>query len=213
MKRIFCIVSLLLLTSGLFSQNGLPDRIIGSLPHAASSKVYRIQVGAFRNTGFAEKAFLRFGREGFDMRLGRQSGWKVVYITGIPAPRVVDCLRQLKRLGVDEVIITEDRRLSSRAVPESQADYSIISSGKVWNVVKTRPARGVIYNTGGEFVNVRKAPGDRSEILYTVIAGNQVRWTAYTKEKENIRGSYEGWYRVVYKGVPGWMYGKFLDRR
>ncbi|MDR0320933.1 MAG: SPOR domain-containing protein [Treponema sp.] len=108
MKRFFIVINLLFLTICCFSQQNMPNRIIGRIPDVNSTRLYQIQVGAFISIQNAENAYLRLQRGGFTPVYEKYLNFTRVMITGIPASQVSANLIRIKQIGFNEVIIRED---------------------------------------------------------------------------------------------------------
>jgi len=108
MKRIFFVINLLFISGLCFSQQNLPGKIIGKIPNSSSTKLYQIQVGAFKITQNAENTSARLSREGFNPVYEKYLDFTRVMVTGIPANQIYEYLAKIKRIGFNEVIIRED---------------------------------------------------------------------------------------------------------
>jgi len=86
----------------------IPGKIIGQIPNSNSTKLYQVQVGAFKVNQNAENVLTRLKKEGFDAVSEKYLDFTRVIITGIPANQVQSYLTRIKRTGFDEVIIRED---------------------------------------------------------------------------------------------------------
>ena len=108
MRRGFFVVILLFISMVCFPQQNMPRKIIGQIPNSNSTKLYRIQVGAFKVIWNAENTFSRLTREGFIPAYEKYNSYTRVMVTEIPANQIRNYLTRLKRIGFDEVIIRED---------------------------------------------------------------------------------------------------------
>jgi hypothetical protein len=88
----------------------MPRKIIGQIPNSNSTKLYQIQVGAFKIYQNAENASARLKREGFSPIYEKYNDFTRVIVAKIPANQVQNYLIRIKRIGFDEVIIREDIR-------------------------------------------------------------------------------------------------------
>jgi cell division protein FtsN len=108
MKHAFFVINLLFISMLCFSQQNIPRKIIGQIPNSNSTKLYQIQVGAFKVYQNAENTFVRLIEEGFTAVFEEYFDYIRVMITGIPVSQVQSYLTRIKRIGFDEVIIRED---------------------------------------------------------------------------------------------------------
>jgi hypothetical protein len=116
MKRVFFVINLLFISMLCFSQQNIPSRIIGQIPNSGSTKLYQIQVGAFKVNQNAENTSARLSREGLNSVFEKYLDFTRVIVTGIPASQIQNYLTRIKRIGFDEVIIREDT--ARRAISE-----------------------------------------------------------------------------------------------
>jgi hypothetical protein len=86
----------------------MPRKIYGGIPNVNSTKLYEIQVGAFKNIKNGEKYILILQRNGYIPVYEQYLDFTRVKITGIPAKEVRSHLIKMKQMGFDEVIIRED---------------------------------------------------------------------------------------------------------
>jgi hypothetical protein len=91
-----------------FSQQNMPGKIYGPIPDVNSTKLYEIQVGAFKITKNADDYALILKRGGLDPVYEQYLDYTRVKITGITAQEIKSYLIKIKQLGFDEVIIRED---------------------------------------------------------------------------------------------------------
>jgi len=108
MKRFIFVIHLLFISMLCFPQQNIPKKIIGQIPNKNSTKLYQIQVGAFKNTQNAENVTARLRREGFKPVNEKYLDYTRVMVTGIPSKQIQNYLTRIKRMGFDEVIIRED---------------------------------------------------------------------------------------------------------
>jgi len=95
-------------------------KTIGMIPSSNSDKLYTIQVGAFRETANAERAFNRLRNAGLNPAYENNSTLRRVVLAGIEARNVPHILNIIHNAGFSEVWIRPDRISSN---------YSIITSG------------------------------------------------------------------------------------
>lgn len=110
------IVLLFLVYYNAFAQQNLPNVIIGRLPPANSTDLYRIQVGAFLVESNAEEAILKLRKNALNPVSEKSGDFTRVMIQGIPANQVLNFLAVLKQAGFDEVIIRIDTNNSNPQV-------------------------------------------------------------------------------------------------
>jgi len=108
MKRNFFVIYLLFISGLCFSQQNLPRKIIGKIPSSNSTKLYQIQVGAFKIRQNAENTSARLSGEGFNPVYEKYFDFTRVMVTEIPANQINEYLARIKRIGFNEVIIRED---------------------------------------------------------------------------------------------------------
>jgi len=108
MKRNIVFIYLLFLSMFCFSQQNMPGKIYGGIPNANSTKLYEIQVGAFKIIENADDYALILKQGGLNPVYEEYLDFTRVKITGITAPEIRSYLVKIKQLGFDEVIIRED---------------------------------------------------------------------------------------------------------
>ena len=113
MKRSLIVIIFLGLSIYCFAQQNMPRRIIGQIPNNSSTKLYQIQVGAFKIMQNAENAYYKLIIEGFNPAYETYLDYTRVMITGIPAVQIPGYLIKVKQAGFDEVIIREDNTRDS----------------------------------------------------------------------------------------------------
>jgi hypothetical protein len=207
MKRVFFVINLLFISVLCFSQQNIPSKIIGQIPNSNSTKLYQIQVGAFRISQNAENTYARLIREGFSPVYEKYFDYTRVIIKAVSAGQVQNYLTRIKRIGFDEILIREDtaRRSisekweittpgSSYASFEFNQDYNYIAVendplGESDNPVRfgkyTMPAKDVIdmINLG-----VLKIEADNNEDINLSFSpadehGKEMRFTASKAER------------------------------
>jgi hypothetical protein len=108
MRNISFAICFLFLTAFCYTQQTLPDKIIGNIPNIANAKTFQIQVGAFSQEKNAEIAFLRLQKNALNPIIRKSTDYSRVLICGIPATQVYNFLVIIKQAGFNEVIIRED---------------------------------------------------------------------------------------------------------
>ena len=108
MKRVILFSYFLFISFFCFAQQKLPAKIIGGIPSASSSKIYQIQVGAYRLEKNAQEAILRLRRAGLESDTEIFRNLTRVIVRDVPASRVRSVLSIIAGAGFREVIIRED---------------------------------------------------------------------------------------------------------
>ena len=153
MKRVFFVINLLFISMLCFPQQNIPRKIIGQIPKSNSSKLYQIQVGAFKVSKNAENTSARLSREGFNPVYEKYLDFTRVMVTGIPANQIQSYLTRIKQIGFDEVIIREDTARS--AISEK---YSI---SEKWEVTTPGSAYASFeFNKDYNYIVVENAESD-----------------------------------------------------
>jgi len=117
-----------------FSQQNLPKKIFGKIPDSNSTKLYQIQVGAFKIFKNAEEYSVILSRGGLTPVYEKYLDYTRVMITGIPAYQVTCYLVKIKQLGFDEVIIRVDPERTIEEVivePEPEPEEVVIIKPEV----------------------------------------------------------------------------------
>jgi hypothetical protein len=117
MRRFLFFISLLFFSVLCFTQEDVAFKIIGKIPSAENSKLYRIQVGSFKNIQNAEKVFARLGGASLNPVYDNYLDFTRVMIAGISAGDIANFLNKIQMAGFHEVWITED----SAVLPTSTA--------------------------------------------------------------------------------------------
>jgi rare lipoprotein A len=78
------------------------------MPHPNNGKLYRVQVGSYRNTWHAKEAFDRLTTVGFHPAYERYQDYIRVVIPRIPAQDMPALARLLGRVGFMEALIREE---------------------------------------------------------------------------------------------------------
>ena len=122
MKRNIIFIYLLFLAGFCFSQQNMPRKIYGQIPDINSTKLYEIQVGAFKIIKNADDYALILRRGGLDPVYEEYLDFTRVKITRIPAREIRSYLIKIKQLGFDEVIIREDSTPCNEPEPEPEIE-------------------------------------------------------------------------------------------
>ncbi|MDR2747657.1 MAG: septal ring lytic transglycosylase RlpA family protein [Treponema sp.] len=78
------------------------------MPSADSGKIYRVQVGSYKNTWHAREAFDRLTTVGFSPSYEGYGDYIRVVISGVPAADMPSVARLLGRVGFTEALIREE---------------------------------------------------------------------------------------------------------
>jgi hypothetical protein len=149
MRRSFILFILLFSPVLGFSQAGTPFRVTGTIPSVESSKLYQIQVGAFRDIQNAERAFAMLSGAALNSTYENYGGYNRVIVVGIPAGNVASCLEKIKTLGFKEIWIKEDTSrppVSTAAVPavsSAEIGFRTIKVGETRNVADLAANRNI----------------------------------------------------------------------
>lgn len=82
-------------------------KIIPGLPDKNSTKVYRIQIGAYTGANSANWALTRLKNAGFNAQYEQSGGYYKVFIMGISAQDAPAAASKLGALGFSEIWIRE----------------------------------------------------------------------------------------------------------
>jgi len=111
-------IIILFLASACFAQ---PVKVIGKIPPPNSDTLYRIQAGAYKDTGNAEMVFNRLRKAGLNPVYEDHLNYRRVVLAGIIAKNVPHILNIMHNAGFFEVWVREDKTSSA---------FSIVTSGK-----------------------------------------------------------------------------------
>jgi hypothetical protein len=78
------------------------------MPSGDNGKIYRVQVGSYRNTWHAREAFDRLTTVGFSPSYEAYGDYIRVVISGVPAADIPSVARLLGRVGFTEALIREE---------------------------------------------------------------------------------------------------------
>ena len=101
-------------------------KIVGRIPQSNGEKLYRIQVGAFRQTANAEKALNDLRDVGLNPVYENYMDYRRVVLTGINARDIPLILSKIRNSGFNEAWVREEQATSS---------FSIVVSGGVVNEI------------------------------------------------------------------------------
>ena len=108
MRRFFLTVNFIFICFLCIAQQNFPGKIIGGIPDKNSSKLYQIQVGAFKVSQNTDNAFYRLVIGGLNPAREQYNKLTRVMLKGIPANEVRTYLTKIRQIGFNEVIIRED---------------------------------------------------------------------------------------------------------
>jgi hypothetical protein len=123
-----------------FSQENLVFNIIGQISSPENSKIYQIQVGAFKDIQNAERAFAMLSSASLDPVYDRYLDFIRVIVKGITSNNVAACMDTIRILGFGEVWIKEDSLIlptSTAALPArtlTEIGFRTIKVGETENI-------------------------------------------------------------------------------
>ena len=137
-------------------------RVIGRIPRPNSEKLYRIQVGAFREIANAERAFNRLRNAGLNPVYENYLNYRRVILAGISANNVPRILNTVSNARFLEVWISEERASSSfNIITDGNGAVSVISDfadNEPLAIVQTIPSFRVSGSTDGTNTYPLNAP-------------------------------------------------------
>jgi hypothetical protein len=107
-RRSFIFIYMLLLSALCFAQQNAGIKVTGRIPDAADSRLYQLQIGAFKNFSNAEGAFERLKNSALNPSYEEYMGLTRVMIRGVRAKAVPAYLEIIRRAGFPEVFIKID---------------------------------------------------------------------------------------------------------
>jgi hypothetical protein len=134
----------------------MPGKIYGPIPDINSTKLYEIQVGAYKITENAEDTFLILKRGGLDPVYEKYLDYTRVKIIRIPAREIRSYLIKIKQLGFNEVIIREDNTPCTvieepepepEPEPEIEPEEEIIYEAEEPEITPELPDRDIFCRT------------------------------------------------------------------
>jgi len=108
MKRSFLLIGLWFLSVWCFAQQNAGIRVIGTIPDAEDSKLYQIQVGAYKVTRNAESAFGKLMAASLNPSYEQHLNFTRVIIRGISARDMPRYIERVRRAGFSELFIKVD---------------------------------------------------------------------------------------------------------
>jgi hypothetical protein len=114
----FVIINLLFISALGFSQQNAGITVIGRIPQADDGRLYQLQVGSFKVTQNAERAFQRLTRAALNPSYEQYQDFTRVLIKGISARDMPLYIEKIKNAGFSEVFIKLD---PSGAAPANAA--------------------------------------------------------------------------------------------
>jgi len=122
MYRGFIFVNLLFISALGFAQQSSSIKITGRIPSAQDSRLYQIQVGAFKQAANAERAFQRLKNVSLNPIYEKYRDFTRVIVARIKAGDVPFYLEKIRNAGFSEVFIKIDTRdYPSAELPVSTA--------------------------------------------------------------------------------------------
>jgi hypothetical protein len=164
MRKHFVVIFLMFISVLSFSQQNMPGKIIGQIPNVNSTKLYQIQVGAFRNSKNAENVSLRLKREGLSPVYENYFDYTRVMITGARANQIQNYLIKIRQIGFNEVIIREDK--TSDTISEK---WEITTPGSAFSSFE--------FNQDHNYIAVKNP---------SVESDNPVRFGKYTMSAKDV---------------------------
>jgi hypothetical protein len=150
MYRFFVFISLLFFPVLCFTQEDAPLKIIGRIPPAEDSKLYQIQVGAFKDIRNAERVFGTLKNASFNPVYENYLDFTRVILTGIGAEDTAACLDRIRLLGFREIWISEDKSrplvstASLPAVSLTEIGFRTIRVGETKNVADLAEGKNIV---------------------------------------------------------------------
>jgi hypothetical protein len=150
-KRVLgLLISLLFFSALCFAQESTTFNIIGRIPSSESTKLYRIQVGAFKNIQNAERVFITLRNASLNPIYDNYLDFTRVMVTGISAKDVAACLDKIQILGFREIWIREDdtRLPTSTAVlptaSSTEIGFRTIKVGEIKNIADLAEDKNIV---------------------------------------------------------------------
>jgi len=109
MHRLIILINLLLISTIIFAQQNASIIIFGRVPYAEDSKMYRIQVGAFKNNKNAEAAFEKLKNASLNPDYESYQDFTRVIVKGINAAQVPQFLTTIRNIGFTEALVKIDQ--------------------------------------------------------------------------------------------------------
>jgi hypothetical protein len=150
MYRFFFCISFIILPALCFSQENTTFNIIGKIPSIENTKLYQIQVGAFKDIQNAERAFTKLTNASLNPVYDTYGDFTRVLVTGISTKDMETSLNKLKMLGFREVWIKEDITrlpISTAALPvasSTEIGFRTIKVGETKNVANLTKDKNVV---------------------------------------------------------------------
>jgi len=108
MRRMLLMANFLFIAFFCIAQQSIPSKIIGNIPAWNSPKLYQIQVGAYKTTEKTDDAYYKLIIDGMDPSKEKYLDFTRVMLKDIPANKVTEYLKKVKKTGFNEVIIREE---------------------------------------------------------------------------------------------------------
>jgi len=189
MRRLCLTVSFLFIAFSCFAQQNRPCTVYGTF-EANSTKIYKIQVGAYSNQGNARNAITRLQRQNLNPVIETYLQYSRVRLRGIPANQVNNTLAVIKKAGFNEVWIQQD----TQAAPPQTTQRPVPSPAPTptptptqGNIYYYEPTVSVI--TGllkTESVDMSEITGERSVNYFFIFLDNPITVMDTKKENETV---------------------------
>jgi hypothetical protein len=155
MKRLFILVILLIFSTLSFAQQSGTIKITGRIPSADDTRLYQIQVGAFKVTANAQRAFENLRNASLNPVYEQHLDLTRVMIAGIRAGDISFYIEKIKNAGFPEVYIKIDTRenntvnlpVSTAALPSTaltEIAYRTIKTGETRSLADITRNRNVV---------------------------------------------------------------------
>jgi hypothetical protein len=108
MKRLCVFILIFLLSVFCFAQQNAGIKVIGRIPDAADTRLYQLQVGAFRLVQNATGAFEKLRAASLNPSYEKYGDLTRVVIKGVSACAIRPCIELIRRAGFSEVLIKLD---------------------------------------------------------------------------------------------------------
>jgi hypothetical protein len=175
MYRPITLIYFLLMSVAAFAQQNSSITIFGRIPGADDGKLYRIQVGAFKDSRYAEQAFEKLKRAALNPAYERYQDFTRVMVKGINASQIPRYIEKIQSIGFKEIFIKLDAESSPLAqLPVSNAAL---------------PSR-VLTEIANRSVRV----GEEKSLADLVAGKNVETWTSSTPQAASVdsRGNITG---------------------
>jgi hypothetical protein len=108
MYRPVILISFVLISVAVFAQQNSSITIFGRIPGTDDNKLYRIQVGAFKDSRYAELAFEKLKGAALNPAYERYQDFTRVLVKGISASQIPQYTEKIQNIGFTEIFIKLD---------------------------------------------------------------------------------------------------------